>query len=99
MLSKPWDRIQLDPLDSNIYSFDEMCEFVKLAIETYNEKPHKSLFGLSPNQMEQALFQKHQNNKPSQLTLLYFLYFNDKSLLADNLRNSKKQVAVNFKGD
>jgi integrase len=95
-LGKPWDRIQTDPLDDNIYSFDEMSEFVQLAIETYNNKPHKSLFGLTPNHMEQALFQKHQNNKPSQLNLLYF---NDKSLLAQNLRDYKKQVALEYKGD
>jgi integrase len=96
MLGKPWDRISSDPLDAKIYSPDEMSEFVQLAIETYNNKPHKSLFGLSPNHMEEALFQKHQNNKPSQLNLLYF---NDTSLLAQNLRDYKKQVALEYKGD
>lgn len=96
MLGKPWDRNSSDPLNAKIYSPDEMSEFVQLAIETYNNKPHKSLFGLTPNHMEQALFQKHQNNKPSQLNLLYFT---DKSLLALNLRDYKKQVALEYKGD
>lgn len=96
ILGKRWDKKQQDPLGTHIYSYDEMSEFVKLAIEAYNNKPHSSLFGLSPNHMEEALFQKHQSNKPDELTLLYY---NDESSLAQSLRDYKKQVAVDYKGD
>ena len=96
MIGKKWDKSVQDPFEANIYSEQEVIDFVKQAIENYNNKPHRALFGLSPNHMEEALYQKHQNNKPTELTLISF---NDESELAYNLRNYKEQVALQYKGD
>lgn len=96
MTGKKWNKEQQDPLETNIYSSEEVSEYVKRAIEIYNDKPHKALFGLSPNHMEEALFEKHGNKKPSDITLITY---NNNSALADSLRDYKKQVALKYKGD
>lgn len=41
---------------SSFNGFKEKAPFIKMIIERYNNKPHKSLYGLTPNLMEEALF-------------------------------------------
>ena len=45
-----------DPIKDNVLSPKKMASLLNEAITWYNNKPHKSLHGISPNQMEDALF-------------------------------------------
>lgn len=64
------------------------------SIELYNNKVHKALNGLTPNQMEEALFEQHQNKHPTDLVLLSQ---NNNSEIANSLREYKLAVATKYK--
>lgn len=67
---------------------------MKEAIELYNQRPHRKLFGLSPNQ---ALYLKHGNkhpNKPDQLIVR-----NDNSELDQETTHSFNLVATHFQNN
>ena len=82
----------------------QAAELVKLVIEEYNNKKHSQLPGLTPNQMEEALFLKHKNQHPqgnivgtSQAQDLMITRSGD---IEDALANAyRAQVAAEYKGD
>nr|AJF36710.1 hypothetical protein [Klebsormidium flaccidum] len=92
-----WKQKDPDPLKQLQFSSQEMASFVQQAIEKYNSKPHRHLEGLSPNQMEEALFLKHGNEHPQEPTQL--IVKNENSLLAQEAIEYRRQVAQQLKGD
>lgn len=92
-----WTKHELDPLKQLRFSFEQMASLINEAIEFYNQRPHKSLYGLSPNQMEEALFLKHGNKHPTNIGEL--ITANDESPQAKAITEYKKDVALNYKGD
>lgn len=92
-----WKQKDPDPLKQLQLSSQEMASLIQQAIEKYNSKPHRHLEGLSPNQMEEALFLKHGNEHPQEPTQL--IVKNDNSLLAQEAIEYRRQVAQQFKGD
>ena len=55
-IQSSWKEGQPDPLQQETLHYDKDRYIVKEGIEHYNDKPHKALFGMSPNRMEEALF-------------------------------------------
>lgn len=92
-----WKQKDPDPLKQLQFSSQEMASFVQQAIEKYNSKPQRHLEGLSPNQMEEALFLKHGNEHPQEPTQL--IVKNENSLLAQEAIEYRRQVAQQFKSD
>ena len=97
LLDPSWKkkREKVDPLKEIKYSFQEFSSLVNKGIEQYNQKPHKALSGLSPNQMEEALFLQHKGNHPKDLQLITA---NDDSAQAVFIRQYKQEVAEKYKG-
>ncbi len=60
LINPQWsEKVKLkdkDPIRDNLLSPKKMASIVLDAITWYNNKVHKALFGVSPNQMEEALF-------------------------------------------
>ena len=94
IISPNWTKKEPDPLRQLQFSFEEMASFVKQAIELYNQRLHKSLYGLSPNQMEEALFLKHGNQHPTNVG--EFIPANDELPQAKAITQYKKEVALNY---
>lgn len=92
-----WTKHEPDPLRQLRFSFEQMASLINEAIEFYNQRPHKSLYGLSPNQMEEALFLKHGNKHPTNVGEL--ITANNESPQAKAITEYKKQVALNYQGD
>ena len=92
-----WTKKQPDPLSQLQISFEDMASLIKQAIEQYNQRPHRSLYGLSPNQMEEALFLKHGDQHPTDVGEL--ITANDESPQARAIILYKKEVALNYQGD
>ena len=55
-LQPSWKEKQPDPLLKQPFDPEKVVLVVKEGIEFYNQKPHKALYGMSPNYMEKALF-------------------------------------------
>ena len=48
---------------NDLYPFSEKAQFIEQVIDFYNNKPHKGLYGMTPNNMENALFcRQHGTN-------------------------------------
>lgn len=60
LINPEWnEKVKLkvqDPIKDNVIGPENMASLLNEAITWYNNKPHKSLHGISPNQMEDALF-------------------------------------------
>lgn len=85
-----------DPLKRPGYSFQQMTETVQQSIEYYHQRPHKALKGLTPDQMEEAFFLKHQGQHPKDIVL----YTQDnQSPTAIQLHNYVDLVAKQWGGD
>lgn len=97
IINPKWKKKQPDPFSNLQFSFEEMDSFIKQAIEVYNQRPHKALHGLSPNQMEEALYLKHGNQHPTNFTELVIA--KDNSPLAIAAEQYKQKVALEYKGD
>jgi hypothetical protein len=50
-----WKEGQPDPLNKERLDSKTVAHFVNNAIEQYNNKPHKALYVMSPNRMEETL--------------------------------------------
>jgi len=63
-----------EPIKDHLYSPEKRASFITEAVTWYNNKPHKSLFDFSPNQMEEALFyannKRKENGKDQQSSLV-----------------------------
>src|SRR3569623_58194 len=92
-----WTKQEPDPLHQLRFSFEQMDSLIFEAIEFYNQRPHKALYGLSPNQMEEALFLKHGNKHPTNVGEL--ITDNNESPQAKAITEFKKEVALNYQGD
>lgn len=98
-LQPSWIEGQKDPLKRKDIKYQELINIVKESIEFYNDRPHRSLFGMSPNAMEEALFlQQNQTNslqiveqKPIQP-----LAKNDDSVIAREIIKYKHHVIQEF---
>lgn len=110
MLNKRWQKKEeKDPFYTQKFRANQIAEIIKQSVEEYNQRPHTALFGLSPNHMEEALFQKHQNKATAKLVTLWKndqatkelvpLWVDDQSPIAVDIRDYKKEVAEKYKGD
>lgn len=74
----------------------KMERFVKQTIEVYNNKKHSKLNGgLTPNQMEEALFHKNQNRHPEQKQMI-----TQEGTIEDaSMKVYQAQVVQQYKGD
>ena len=93
-----WTKEQPDPLTRVGLSSQEMAAKIKEAIEIYNQRPHRSLGGLSPNQMEEALYLKHGNKHPNKANQLMIVR-NDNSKLATETKHYLHLVATVYQND
>ncbi len=73
-------------------SFSEKAQFIKQVIEFYNNKPHKALYGIYPNNMEEALFCQSQSTNIIDKDFVPALAKNDKGDLANKITLFKKSV-------
>lgn len=97
IISPKWTKRKPDPLGQLQYSYEEMASLIKQAIEQYNQRPHKALNSLSPNQMEEALFLEHGGKHPAYDGEL--ITANDGSPEAKAMIEYKKEVALNYQVD
>ena len=80
------------------------AELVKQTIEEYNNKEHSKLQGMTPNQMEEAFFFKHQNQDPKGYIMgqnsADSLMITKTGNLEDAFANAYRgQVIAEYKGD
>ena len=52
-----------NPLKQNRFSFQQIETYLHKAIEIYNNKPHKILYMMTPNHMEECLFEEQNKIK------------------------------------
>ena len=96
---------QQDPLKQKGFSIQQIDEALQKAIEIYNNKPHKALYLMTPNQMEEALFQQNyqeENNnniQEHQTPKIPLLASNGDSKEAIEIRNYKHKVIKNYAGN
>jgi site-specific recombinase XerD len=93
-----WKKGMQDPLKQVHLDLDaeQMAKIIKQSIEAYHRKPHRSLYGLTPDQMEEALFRKHKDKHPTDIVLLTE---NDMSERAQQAQAYKMQVVREYAGD
>jgi hypothetical protein len=93
-----WKKDVQDPLKISHpeIRFEHMADFIKASIEKYNQKEHSALYGLSPNQMEEALFNKHRDKHPIDIPLQGPNDQSEKSLM---MQTYKKQIVEQYNGD
>lgn len=101
-----WKPNSKDPLNQKGFDIKRIDAALQKAIEIYNNKPHKALYLMTPNQMEEALFQ--QNNKENNSSHNHdhenykkvpLLARNGHSTEAHEIINYKQQVIKNYAGD
>jgi site-specific recombinase XerD len=68
-LDKNWRIMKNNPLAERRFSISDFVPLVIRSIETYNNRPHRSLNKSTPNEMEEALFKEHQDKHPNALIL------------------------------
>ncbi len=95
-MDSQWKINNIDPLLNMEVPFEQMSQVVKESIEFYNNKKHSSLFFMTPNLMEEALFNKHKNQLPENKQLLLA---KNKTLQGDLLKQYKYELVHKFKGD
>lgn len=59
-----------DPLPYKKFSYQQLTELLYQSLEFDKKKPHKSLQKFTPNEMEEALFQKHTTKHPKDIALI-----------------------------
>jgi len=95
-------KSKTDPLKQKGFSIKQIDEALQKAIEIYNNKPHKALYLMSPNQMEEALFQQNyeeKNNNHNHHEKVPLLARNSNSIEANEIINYKHQVIQNYAGN
>lgn len=95
ILDKDWKKKHSNPLN-NLIEPSVMAQKVIQAIEFYNNRPHKALQDLTPNDMEAALFQKHRSQHPSHIQLIHK---DNKSLEALAIRGYKDTLIEEYRGN
>ena len=80
-------------------NFNQKALFVKEIIEFYNNKPHKTLFGMTPNYIKEALFIKSKSNNMIDSEIVPYLAKNNQDDLAKQMRNYQADVVEHFVGD
>ena len=70
MTGRVWKKGTPDPLLDPSFSGDQMNAFILESIEFYNNNPHSSLVGLSPNESEESFFREHGNEHPEIVNIL-----------------------------
>lgn len=95
-INSNWSKSEKDPLTFNSLSVNEFEKVVHESIEFYNNREHKALFGLTPNQMEEALFKAHGNQHPTDVQLLTH---NIESNETNDIIQYKQTVVNKYKGN
>lgn len=93
-----------DPLNQKGFSITQIDVALQKAIEIYNNKPHKALYLMTPNQMEKALFhknnqEKNNNNHETHHEKVPLLAQNDHSIEPNQIRHYKDQVIQKYAGN
>ena len=91
-----WVKTKWDPFKRLIFSPERMSLLVHQGIEFYNQRPHRFLHSLSPNQMEEALFLQHGGQHPENVGKL--IVANDNSIAATAMRQYKEEVSLKYQG-
>ena len=68
-LLKGWRQMKKDPLKQQSLSLTDFSALVNECVVFYNNRPHSSLQGSTPNEMEEALFKAHKNEHPKGVIL------------------------------
>ena len=95
-INNDWKKGMNDPLKYNTLNTQEFAKIIHKSIEFYNDREHSTLFGLSPNQMEDALFDAHGNKHPKNLELLAL---NNNSPESTMINQYKAIIAQKYKGN
>jgi len=83
-------------LVNHFENFSEKAHFIKHVIEFYNNKPHKALYEMTPNNMEEALFCQNQATDIIDNHLVPALAKNDKGELANKITIFRKTVIQEY---
>lgn len=67
-------------------NFKEKAHFIQQVIESYNKKPHKSLYGISPNTMEEGLHLHYKGGNIVDDDIMPALILNDNSKVAKSVK-------------
>lgn len=95
LLDPDW-KINKRNVLNDIFEPALMAKKVQEAIEIYNNRLHKSLFKLTSNAMEAALFQKSRNTHPNYLQLRTR---NSNTPEAVAIQHYKKTIINEYRGD
>lgn len=93
-----WKEGQPDPLGQKRVDYKKINHIVNKAIEQYNDKPHKALYGMSPNRMEETLFIHAKSVELVDQVLIPPLAKNDNIVAAKQIILFKQQVFENYQG-
>ena len=77
-------------------NFTARAVFIKQVIEDYNNKPHKALYGMTPNNMEEALFVQNSATQIIDNDLLPALTKNDNGEIANQVKRFKQTIVQDY---
>ena len=77
-------------------NFTARALFIKEIIEAYNNKPHKSLYGMTPNNMEEALFVQNKGTQIIDYDILPALTKNDNGEIANQVTRYKQTIVQDY---